>query len=65
MEISHLGKLSNAQPYSKVHPYLDYLNFGALFDFFLSSNCLNLCNLPLVTCSEAKQKACFLKNNKL
>ena len=30
--------------------FLDYLNFGALFDFFLLSICWNLCNLALVTC---------------
>ena len=30
--------------------FLDYLNFGALFDFFLWSICWNLCNLALVKC---------------
>ena len=30
--------------------FLDYLNFGALFDFFLWSICWNLCNLSLVKC---------------
>ena len=28
--------------------FLDYLNFGALFDIFLLSICSNLCNLALV-----------------
>ena len=30
--------------------FLDYLNFGALFDFFLWSICWNLSNLALVKC---------------
>ena len=30
--------------------FLDYLNFEALFDFFLWSICWNLCNLALVKC---------------
>ena len=30
--------------------FLDYLNFGALFDFFLWSIYWNLCNLALVKC---------------
>ena len=38
----------NPNPKS-VH-FLDYLNFGALFDFFLWSICWNLSNLALVIC---------------
>ena len=30
--------------------FLEYLNFGALFNFFLWSICWNLCNLALVKC---------------
>ena len=37
-------------PVSKSVHFLDYLNFGVLFDFFLWSVCLKLCNLALVIC---------------
>ena len=37
-------------PISKSVHFMDYLNFGALFDFFLWSICGNFCNLALVIC---------------
>ena len=37
-------------PVPKSVHFIDYLNFGALFDFFLWSICWNLCNLALVLC---------------
>ena len=42
------GPILNPVPNS-VH-FMDYLNFGALFDFFLWSICWKLCNLALVIC---------------
>ena len=42
------GPMLNPVPKS-VH-FMNYLNFGALFDFFLWSICWNWCNLPLVIC---------------
>ena len=37
-------------PVPKSGHFLHYLNFGALFGFFLWSICWNLCNLALVIC---------------
>ena len=37
-------------PIPKFIHFLDYFNFGALFDIFLWSMCQNLCNLALVIC---------------
>ena len=37
-------------PVPKSVHFLDYLNFWALFDFFLWSICWNLCNFELVIC---------------
>ena len=39
---------SMLNPVPKPVHFMDYLNFGGLFDFFLWSICWNLCNLALV-----------------
>ena len=50
-------------PVPKAIHFMDYLNFGALFDFFIWSICWNLCNLALVICLVILSWPNFYKSN--